>query len=519
MAERNIHAMSSKVGTNSITKEENVKKQKSLGVSAAKGVFWVGGGQVLAQCIQMVTAICLARLLVPEDFGLFGMALVITSFSQIFSNFGIGTALVQKQSVNQSILSSCFWLNVMIGGVATLTLVLMAPFLADFYEEDRVEIVLIVLSFNLLLTGIFVVSGSILYKEMRFEYLAKAKIVGSMMGALLVVAMAWFGWGVWSLVAQPMVGSTITGLLVARYAGWFPRWEFSWAETREITKFSLDVFGANILSYSTRYADKLLIGKYLGSEALGYYSMAYQIMLYPMSQISSVLIRVLFPTLSKLQGEMSRFREVYVKAVTTIAFITFPMMSGLFVVSDDFVSVVFGEKWLPMLPVFEVLCMIGMLQSVGTTAGTIHLSTGRTREHLYLLMVSVPITLVAFYIGLDWGILGVATAYAIMAVVFFYARLMIALPIASVTLREFHKALLGPVVASFAMVIGVEVLRRNVLMDFEMYPAGRLAICVIMGVGIYVAVTFVLNKSLLQEIIKLSMSALGRNKSSVAVKS
>ncbi len=507
------------MNTTSVRKEELVKKQKSLGVSAVKGVFWVGGGQVFAQCIQMVTAVCLARLLTPEDFGLFGMALVITSFSQIFSNFGIGTALVQKKSINQSVLSSCFWLNVLIGGVATLVLVLLSPVLADFYAEERVATVITVLSFNLLLTGIFVVSGSLLYKEMQFEHLARAKIVGSMMGALLVVTMAWFGWGVWSLVAQPMVGSAITGILVARYARWFPRWEFSWEETREITKFSLDVFGANILSYSTRYADKLLIGKYLGSEALGYYSMAYQIMLYPMGQISSVLIRVLFPTLSKLQGEMSRFREVYLKAVGTIAFITFPMMTGLFVVSDDFVSVVFGEKWLPMLPVFEVLCMVGMLQSVGTTAGTIHLSTGRTREHLYLLMVSVPITLLAFYFGLRWGILGVATAYAVVAVVFFYARLLIALPIANVTLRDFHKALIGPIVASLTMVIGVEVVMRKVLMVVEMYVALRLGLCVLIGMGIYFAIISVMNKSLLREIIKLCMSARGRNENLVSEKS
>lgn len=495
----------------------NKADKKNLGSATAEGVFWVGGGQVLTQFIQMATAVCLARLLLPEDFGLFGMAFVVISFSQLFADFGVGAALVQKKIINQEILSSCFWLNVLVGSLAALVLVLTSPLLAEFYGEVRVESILTVLSFNLLLAGIFVVPGAILYKGMQFAKIAKARIIGSIAGAILVVFMAWFGFGVWSLVAQPIAGSTITGILMAKYSGWFPQWKFSWRQIRGISKFSFDVFGANLLGYLTRYADKLLVGKYLGSESLGYYSMAYQIMLYPMNQISSVIIRVLFPTLSKLQEEMPRFRELYLKAVSTIAFVTFPMMTGLFAVSDDFILVVFGAKWLPMLPVFEVLCFIGMLQSVGTTAGTIHLSTGKTREFLYLTMGLAPVTLIAFFIGKNWGILGVAIAYAIVSTTYFFVRLLVALPIAGITITEFQKVLRATVIASLVMVICLRLVLAEILTPFDFYPFLRLTISILVGIVIYVVGIFILNRPLLEELTRIIMNVIRRNNRSGVV--
>jgi PST family polysaccharide transporter len=479
----------------------------SLGMAAARGVFWTGGGQALRQAIQVVASIALARLLTPDDFGLLGMTLIFMGVAQLFADFGIGAAIVQSRQVDRIVLSSCFWANAGAAILVSLLLALASPFAGAFYGDPRVVPILLVLSSSLVLSGIIVVPRATLLRDMAFAQVAKAQVVGSLAGAVVAVMMAWLGLGVWSLVMQPIVGSAVTMVLVMAYAGWLPHLEFSWHRIRNLAGFSAGVLGSDLLNFANRNADNLLVGKFLGSGQLGYYSMAYQLMLYPLSQVSSVIVKVLFPALSRMQDDTLRLRQAYVRSISAIAFITFPMMIGLFAVSRDFVSVVFGEKWLAMLPVLDILCWVGMMQSIGTTLGTIYLSTGRIRTAFLLTLCSTPIFILSFVIGLRWGITGVALGYAIASAGLFYVGLRLAFAIVGLTFREFHRALAKPLAASVVMLAALLPLSHLLARATGLPAQGRLGVLVAMGVAVYGLVSMLINRKQMTELMAMVRTA------------
>jgi PST family polysaccharide transporter len=273
--------------------------------------------------------------------------------------------------------------------------------------------------------------------------------------------------------------------------------------------FSAGVLGANILNYANRRSDDLLIGKFLGSGPLGYYSLAYQLMLYPLTQVSSVIVRVLFPTLSQLQDDLGRFRSIYLEAVSAIAMVTFPMMLGLLAISHDFIVIVFGEKWLPMELVLKIFCVIGLLQSVGTTVGTIYMSTGKTALGFYVTLTFTPFIILAFLVGLYWGIEGVATAYACVSVLLFYVSLFLAFRVVGISFNSFHSAVLPQLAASLLMLLVVTL--------FSMFLAGqtnaltRLVSSILLGIIVYVFTLLIIDKRKVSTILGVARKALARS--------
>jgi PST family polysaccharide transporter len=230
-------------------------------------------------------------------------------------------------------------------------------------------------------------------------------------------------------------------------------------------------------------------------------------MLYPLSKVSSVIVNVLFPALSRMQDETLRLRQAYVRSISAIAFITFPMMIGLFAVSRDFVSVVFGEKWLAMLPVLDILCWVGMMQSIGTTLGTIYLSTGRIRTAFLLTLCSTPIFILSFVIGLRWGITGVALGYAIASAGLFYVGLRLAFAIVGLTFREFHRALAKPLAASVVMLAALLPLSHLLARATGLPAQGRLGVLVAMGVAVYGLVSMLINRKQMTELMAMVRTA------------
>jgi PST family polysaccharide transporter len=415
---------------------------------AARGVAWTGGGQILRQIIQIAGQLVLARMLAPQDFGLLGMAMFFIGIGQLIADFGVGSAIVQSQTRDSLTLSSCFWVNMALVAVLAAVMAVAAPLIGSFYQRPDLTPLVAVLSLNLVLSGLLVMPFALLTRDLRFAHTARAQVLGSLMGALSAVALAWSGAGVWALVAQPLVGSTATLLAAWWSHRWLPQLAFSWHAMAPLARFSFALLGTNLVGYGNRSIDSLLIGRFLGAGPLGVYAMAIQIMLYPLQQISSVIVRVLFPTLVQIKDDLPRLRGAYLKAVSTIALITFPLMSGLYAVADDFVLLVFGPTWAGMTPVLKVLCWVGLMQSVGTTVGAIYLSTGNPGVALKVSLLGAPVLVVGIAAGIPWGIEGVAVGYAISTVVLFYYVALQAFKLIGLSLVSFHLALIRPFITS-----------------------------------------------------------------------
>lgn len=392
----------------------------SLRKKTIKGLAWSAVSQGGKQISQIVVTMILARLLSPEDFGLVAMATVFTNFALIFGELGLSSALIQKQDIDDRHLSSAFWLNLIGGACLTVFFIIAAPFIAAFYHKPQLQPLLIVMSLNFILTSFTIIQQTIFTKEMDFKPLTIRDIASVIVAGIVGIFMAFHGFGAWSLVGQLLTFSFVNGILLWTMSSWRPKFIFSKEAIKDIFHFSANMTGFSIVNYFARNVDQLLIGKFLGTEALGYYSLAYKIMLYPVQNISAVIGKVMFPAFSKIQHDLEKVRSAYLKMVKAISLITFPLMAGLFVLAPEFVRFVFGTKWEPIIMILRIFCVCGVVQSIGTTVGNIILSQGRSGLQLRLGMISIFFVFLAVLLGIRWGVAGVAIFYTCEQILWFF---------------------------------------------------------------------------------------------------
>lgn len=469
-------------------------EQKTIG-----GVKWSSISQFIRIGTQIITSVILARLLLPEDFGLLGMALVFIGLVNIFNDMGIGSAIVQKQDINQKNLSSIFWFNILIGALAMLILILAAPFIARFYAEDSLTPMISVMSVSFLFTSLSKVQNSLLLKELKLKKLALLELTSAISASLLGISMAYLGYGVWSLVAQNVSMTFIYAALVWIKEHWKPVLHFNWGDIKTIIGFSANLSGFNLVNYFSRNADYLLIGKFLGATALGYYTLAYTMMLFPLSNISSILSKVMFPALSQVQNDNSKFKLFYLKSTKYIAFVSFPMMLGLFAIADEFVLIVFGAKWVPVIFLIKVLSFVGLMQSIATMSGTIFLAKGRTEWMFRWGFISSSIAVGAIAFGLQWGINGVAVCYAISRFITVYPGHAIPFRLIDLRFTDFllnFKEETATSLIMFVIVMSVVTIQRHYLFSSEMI----LVSSIIIGVISYLVAVRIINNSTYKEL-------------------
>lgn len=415
------------------------------------GLFWSffsQGGRYIGQFI--ITAI-LARFLSPNDFGLLAMATVFINFAMIFSEMGISSALIQKQDTTSRHYYSAFWLNIIVGICLTLIIIVSSTAIAKFYKRPELKSILSVISINFFIASFAIVKQALLTKEMDFRKLATIDMVAVIISGIAGILLAYKGFGVWSLVFQSIIFTSLNTIILWLLSPWRPRLIFAKSDIKDIFRFSANLTGFNIVNYFARNIDYLLIGKFLGSQALGYYMLAYRLMLMPIYGISVSISRVIYPAFSKIQSDFEKVKSSYLKMVKAISLVTFPAMLTLIILAPEFVSVVFGEKWAPATLLIQILSICGMLQSVSAILGNIRLSQGRAGFHLKIGILNGFFACLAIVIGLNWGVYGVALAYTLFSVLWFYYTNFVTLPLIKLPIKEFFKALKKPFLISICL--------------------------------------------------------------------
>ena len=403
-------------------------------------MFWGASTQVLRQVIQLAVTAVLARYVLPEQFGLMGM----------------GAALVQKRDLALGHVSAVFWAQMGASLAMGGAIALAAPLIAGFFNREELISLLRVLSLNLPIGAAASAPQSMLLRDLRFRSLALLETgvlaVAGASAAILAVA----GWGVWSLVAQSLIASVLTAvsvLILARFNPLSRAAVPSFAQLRELSRFSGPLAGYQILNFVSRNIDDVLIGKFLGATALGYYSLAYRVMMYPLQKVSGTIERVFFPAFSTIQDDPQRLRRAYVKAAEFIALITFPMMAVMMVVSPEMTRVLFGPDWAPAVPLIAILSAAGLAGSIGTTVGNIYLATGRSDQMLKWAIFATICSVAAVAIGLLWGVIGVTICITITSLILWPISHHFANKLIGLSLADLYRSLLPP--AALAAVIAV----------------------------------------------------------------
>lgn len=473
--------------------------QLTLFTRATSGAKWSSVSQGARQGLQFLTTVILAHLLVPSDFGLMSMTLVVIGFVALFRDLGTSAAVIQREAPSAALLCTIHWVNVGFGVFMTAVVFLLAPVIARFYYEPAIVPLLYVLSLIFLISGFGILRQTLLERDLAFRVLAKVEILAVAFGSIVAVGAAMLGAGVWSLVYQSIVIATTTTILLWVYSVWRPRLIFSWTELKSVSVYSLNLTGFNFLNYFSRNADYLLIGRFLGAHDLGYYTLAYRIMLYPLQNIATVIGRVMFPVYSRLQEDDAVFRRAYLRVAGAIATITFPAMLGLMVVSKPFVLTVFGNEWLPIATLLVILAPVGLVQSIGTTVGAIYQAKGRTDWMLRWGGVSAILIILAFVIGLRWGIVGVASAYALITLILAYPSFSIPFRLINLRIRDLCGVLWRPFLSSVLMMMAIVGLRAT-LSSTTISNGTVIGILVLAGVVIYATASWFLNRDQIRQV-------------------
>ncbi len=419
--------------------------------SAAKGVMWAGVSQAGKVVLQLLALAVLSRLLSPSDFGLLAMATVVTVFMLMLRDMGTAAAVIQRADLSSGLLDTVFWFNLALGCVLAVLVVAGAPAAAAAFNEPRLSGVLFLLAAGFPLTSSSAVHQALLERQVAFKTLARIELSSALVALCLALAAAWHGLGVYALVLNQIVTALLTTLQLWLASRWRPRFAFSVAEFRSLWGFSGNLFGSQLLNYFARNADSMLIGRFLGAADLGWYSMAYKIMLFPIYNLASVVSRVTFPVLSRRQARLDEVGVLYLRSIAAIVLLTAPLMAGLWVLREPFVEVALGARWLPVADVLAWLAPVGLMQSVWTTVSVVYMTTGRTHVVFRLGVVVMVVMVAAMALGLQWGYLGVAACYAAVNVLLFFPSLWLALQQVKKTLRDLFVAVWRQLTAALVM--------------------------------------------------------------------
>jgi O-antigen/teichoic acid export membrane protein len=392
---------------------ESPEGSPTLTRQALSGTAWSSVTTAGRQILTLASVATVARILGPRAYGVMGMANLLIVFILNFRDLGTGSAIIQRKNLTSALLSSLFWVNFSFGFLLSLLVAVTSPLMAKFFKTPELVPILCVLGVSFWLISCGITHNSLLVREMRFRALAAVDLTAAVTQYLVALTLAYNGYGVWALVYANLANSvmTSTGYWIA--ANWRPSWQFALGEVKSIAKYSLNLSGFAVVNYFSRNADNITVGKVLGQAPLGAYQMAYNLMLAPIQNISSVIAQATFPAFARIQDDDERFRAAYTRSCMLIALISFPVLAGMGVVADPLIRTVIGNKWVAAIPVFQILAPVGIFQSIYTTVGLIFMAKTKTDILFQWGVVSSSILVASFLIGIRWGILGVATAYCI----------------------------------------------------------------------------------------------------------
>ena len=456
----------------------------ALRQKAISGGGWTLAGNLFRQVLQFGFSIVLARLLVPEDFGLLAMVLVFCNFARIFLDLGVSPAIIQRRELDDGFYHTAFTLHVLMGGALTVALFVAAPLLAALYEQPRLTDLARVVSLQFVLASLSAAPKARLQRDLGFRALALTLLAATLAANVVGCVAAVYNCGPYSLAYALLTEYGVVALIL--WAGPVPRPRPAIHRRclRELAGFGSHMSLIAVLRVLVREADKLVIGKAFSGYALGLYNRAYMIMLMPVNEVSKVIMRVLFPVMSKAQDDRAMLKGMLLQSVGMIAFVTFPCLFGLWAVAGDFVIAVYGSKWDLTVELIQILCLVGALEATAQPARSMLISLGRTRRALALALFSAVVAVVAFALGVLTGdIYRFAMVYLAAVLLLHVVRLAYAGGAIRMSYLDAARAFGGPGLCAVAMAGLTWGLGHGLPATWP--PAARLACCLPFGVCVY----------------------------------
>lgn len=476
--------------------------RSNLDRSLITGVAWTGGIKGLSQVLSWLATLVVARILTPSDYGIAGMAATYIGIVQIVSEFGLSAAVVQQRDLTSDQIASLGGVSVGLGVLFGLLSVVLAAPVAWFFGESALQAVIIVMSSTFVIGGLQVLPRSLLTRDLRFPTLGWIEGVEAVVLVGTTITLAILGYGYWALVIGGVAARTVSTVLMMLVCRHRIAWPRSLGTIAAPLQLGAHVLAASTLWYVFRSADLAVVGRVLGSAALGAYVVGFNLASVPVERLTGLVSRATPAIFAAVQHDQAALRRYLLGLTEGIALATMPVAIGLALVAHDFVVVVLGEKWLTAVPALQLLALASAVRSVTPLLPQILIATGQARRNT---QASVALALVLpplFLLGTRWGIVGVAWMWvAVYPVIVAAFMVRFALAACATTVPQYLRALWPA--ASACLVMAAAVMATELMLPPEWSLGTQLTLKVIVGAIAYAATLFLAHRSRLAAFLRL----------------
>ena len=463
----------------------------NLGRRVVTGAAFTFLGIALRTTITVGSMAVLARLLTPTDFGHIAMATVITELAAVFANFGFGSILIQKSKISRIQIDTMHWSAIALGLILTVLVFVLSFFAELFFKDEMVGPLLRVLCLSFIFEELSMVPRSLMARRMLFQQDFYVQSMMMIARAGTAILMALNGFGVWSLAGGALAGAVVQTLGYQWFTGYCPRRKFSVSFLRSTWQTNGGYFGNGILFYVNANLDLMLIGRALGASTLGQYQNARSLTDEIRVRMVQPLQRVLFPAFSAIQNEADRFRDGILRSGRLLALTFVPMGFGVAAVAPELVRVLYGEQWLPMIPILQIISIATGLGAAGSIGSPIFNATNRIGQSFQLFFAGTILMIAFTLFGSQWGLMGIAwsrLALAAVGLVFF----RITLGIVNLRTRHIWEMMGAPCIAA-GLMWWLLSLSREWMQTWALGSAAQLGCLIALGVASYVAISLLIS--------------------------
>ncbi|WP_313163907.1 lipopolysaccharide biosynthesis protein [Sedimentibacter sp.] len=464
-----------------------MRKKEVLRRKTISALIYSFGGFIGKSAIEFIIGIVLARLLLPQDYGLLGMIMIFISISQNFVDSGMTTALVREKKVSNEDYSTVFYYNLFVAIVLYTLLYISATHISVFFREPLLVSIVRVAGLNLIISSFGLIQRTILVRTLNFRLQTLIELVASVVSGIIAVYFANMGYGVWALVIKMLLTQVIISFMFIAHNRWHPLRTFSLDSFKRLFGFGWKMLATGLLATLYQNIYNIIIGRNYLQIELGYYTKSKQFADLASNSMAMSVQRVSYPVLSKLQDDNVSLNSGFKRIIKHSSFVTFPMMIGLTVLSKSLIHVLLGENWLPMVPYFQILCISGMTLPHRAINSNVLQVKGRSDLFLKLDIINIIIglCLVFIAIALKLGMNGLLGAIFITSQIAFFIKSFYSKQFISYSTKEQLKDMVLPLILTSFM--GVIVYITGLLIPFS--SVVKLLIQFFIGVFTYIGVS------------------------------
>jgi len=485
----------------------NYQQPQFLAKKVVQSGLWVFALRVASRALGFIRTIILARILVPEDFGLLGIAILAISALDTFSQTGFHAALIQRKENLESYLDTAWTVSVIRGFFLFLVLLLIAPLIANFFNTPHAVLVIRLIAITALFSGCTNIGIVFLQKELEFRKKFIYEFSATVINLSVAISLAFVMRNVWALVWGILSAGFVRLFMSYIIHPYRPRVEFDRKKFMHLFGFGRWILGASVLVFLITSGDDLFIAKALGVTALGLYQLAFLISNLPTTEITHVISQVTFPAYSKLQFNLPKLNGAYLKVLKITTFVSTPIAAGIFTLSSEFTQIFLGTKWMSIVPLMKILIISGLVRSIQATTGPVFLAVNRPDIEPKWQMVRLLVLALTIYPLFCWiGLVGISISVLLSNIAVTIGFSLMVLQITKCGLKDFFKPIIIPVLNVLIMAFLIALVKDYI----PLVGVLHFFFCLAVGITIYFFNSYIFDKifryeikNLIKEILRL----------------